>query len=76
LSGSLSIPSFLSENVKDLLLRLLCKAEGHRIGAKDGVQEVLSHPWFEKMDKQSFIKKMVIPPMSFADIGNLSFNEK
>jgi hypothetical protein len=39
------------------------------------VEEILIHPWFGKIDKERFLKKKVIPPISFMNVGDLSFNE-
>lgn len=53
----------------------MCKSESNRLGAKNGVKEILSHPWFGKIDRLAFLKKKVIPPISFQTIEDLSFNE-
>ena len=40
---------FVSEDAKDLILRLLDKNKSTRLGA-NGIDEILNHPWFSNLD--------------------------
>jgi hypothetical protein len=39
------------------------------------VQEIFNHPWFSNIDRDNFLDKNVVPPISFRNIEDLSFNE-
>lgn len=39
----------ISDNAKDLILRLLDKNKRTRLGA-NGIEEILQHPWFKDID--------------------------
>lgn len=45
-----TIPRDLSEPAKDFILKLLCKDPQQRLGAKDGIKEILSHAWFKGLN--------------------------
>jgi hypothetical protein len=55
----------LSNELKDLLRKLLCKEEKYRLGAMFGAREVLAHPWFCKFNREAYLKRQVKPPLSF-----------
>ena len=40
----------------------MIKNREKRIGAQDGVKEVLKHPWFESIDIAKLIDKKLKPP--------------
>ena len=46
-SNKLEIPKDITPECKDLLGLLLNKDATKRIGATDGANEILNHPWFE-----------------------------
>jgi len=49
IQNKLKIPKDLSPNCRDLLKWLLNKDVSKRLGAKNGIDEILNHPWFEGM---------------------------
>ncbi|CAD8100804.1 unnamed protein product [Paramecium sonneborni] len=52
----------LSNEIKDLILRLLCKDQKNRIGHQGGLLEILDHKWFENVDLIKFLYRKVTPP--------------
>ncbi len=44
------IPNDLSTSAQDFLSRLLCKDPEERLGSKNGIQEILAHPWLKEID--------------------------
>lgn len=53
-----------SDEIKDLIIKLLTKAKDKRLGYKDGIDEILAHPWFEGVDVNHILKKRIIPPFT------------
>lgn len=51
----------VSEEVKDLITKLLDKNKMTRLGQKNGVDEVIQHPWFASLDVDSLLKKRLVP---------------
>ena len=51
----------VSEEVKDLITKLLEKNKMQRLGQKGGVDEVIKHPWFASLDIDSLLKKKIVP---------------
>lgn len=64
LNEDLSFPSQieLSDEIKDLLLGLLCKEPNDRLGVMGGVAELLTHPWFKNVNLVKFVEKSYRPP--------------
>ena len=52
----------VSENAKDLINMLLEKDMEKRLGWKDDVNEVISHPWFKDLDVNKILNKEIPPP--------------
>lgn len=52
---------FVSEDAKDLILRLLDKNKSTRLGA-NGIDEILNHPWFANLDIPKLLKREITPP--------------
>ena len=50
---------FLSAEVKDLLTKLLSKNPYSRLGAREGVNEIKSHPWFNSIDWDDLYRKRI-----------------
>jgi len=46
----------VSSSAQDLILRLLDKNKANRLG-KDGVDEILAHPWFSTINKEKLLAK-------------------
>lgn len=55
-------PKFLSEETKDLLVRLLSKNPEQRLGTKNGAEEIKSHPWFKIVNWEYLLKKQYDAP--------------
>ena len=51
-----------SEEVQDVICKLLNKKKSKRLGAIDDYEEVLSHPWFSEFDIDDIIAKKVKAP--------------
>jgi serine/threonine protein kinase len=66
----------MSEDIKDLLSKLLEKDPKNRIGTDGGVDEIMAHPWFAGFDFDGLEKKELdapfIPTLSDnqEDVGN------
>ena len=56
---------FFSDNLKDLLSELLCKAPNTRIGIKSK-KEIKTHPWFKNINWDDLLIKNVHPPLNFS----------
>ena len=58
--GKLHLASFLSNDAKDLLKKLLKRNAVVRLGAgADDYKEVQKHPWFNKIDWDLLLQKKV-----------------
>ena len=51
-----------SDDIVDLIVKLLEKDKTKRLGAKDDFVEILSHPFFYGLDIEKIEKKLVKPP--------------
>lgn len=51
----------VSDEAKDLILRLLDKNKKTRLGS-NGLQEILDHPWFSTIDMEMLLQKKIDPP--------------
>ena len=52
---------YVSPNAQSLINGLLAKDKNKRIGAKKGIQEILSHPFFDELDVEALLKKELEP---------------
>ena len=61
LNDELVFPKFteISENINDLLKKLLIKNPSERLGGKDGFEEIKKHPFFEGINFDDIINKKV-----------------
>ena len=50
-----------SEEVQDIICKLLCKKKNKRLGSIEDVEEVLSHPWFSEFSKQDMLERKIEP---------------
>lgn len=60
-SGKLLLPPYLSEEAKDLIVKLLERNPERRLGA-GGAEEVKQHPWFKSIDWLIAISRGLKPP--------------
>lgn len=57
-----SIPNFVSERARSLLLGLLQKDPSKRLGVHDGLLEVKGHPWCAKIKWDKLLQRKILPP--------------
>ena len=62
LRSELNIPSFVSKNCRDLIVRLLNKVPENRLGYLLGAKEVRNHPWFKGVSWGKVKNRKLIPP--------------
>ncbi|CAD8095310.1 unnamed protein product [Paramecium sonneborni] len=72
LNEQVQFPKKLSPEVKDLIKLLMIKDPNKRLGSKNGVDDILSHPWFQDVDISKYIQKQIDPPY-FPDLTKLQF---
>ena len=53
---------FMSENLKDLISKLLDRKASTRLGSNGDVNEVVSHPFFSDIDFDKLQRKEIKPP--------------
>lgn len=75
MNEELVIPDFLSEESKDLLLKLLHKDPFERLGAIKGISEIKLHKFCEPIDFEALAEKRYIPPF-IPDINEWYFDTK
>jgi len=51
-----------SEEVQDLICKLLAKKKNKRLGCIEDVEEVLSHPWFADLNIDDILERKATPP--------------
>ena len=51
----------VSDKARDLIEKLLVKEPEDRLGSKNGVEEILAHPWFSDIDRTLMMNKKVKP---------------
>lgn len=52
----------MSEELKDLIVRLLDRNPYTRLGSKDDVNEIINHPFFKDIDLDKLISKQLESP--------------
>lgn len=57
-----------SDEVVDLISKLLAKERSTRLGTKGDAKEILSHPFFKSLDIKKLQDKMMVPPFK-PDLG-------
>lgn len=65
----------MSDEVKDLMMRLLCKDPKFRLGSISGIKEILAHPWFKGIKSKDVLDKKMEPPYKPNPI-KFNFDEK
>ncbi|CAD8097544.1 unnamed protein product [Paramecium primaurelia] len=74
LNEQVTFPKKLSPEVKDLIRLLMIKDPSKRLGSKNGVDDILAHPWFQDVDIAKYIQKKVDPPY-IPDLTKLLFKQ-
>lgn len=62
----------VSEDAKDLIIRLLDKEKTTRLGV-NGVDEILKHPWFQTIKIEKLLKRELDPPYKPAATEELAY---
>ena len=62
LNCNLVVPDFVSDQAKDIMLKLLDKNPKTRIGSQGGIEDVMRHPWLRDVDFGKLMEKKVQPP--------------
>ena len=62
LNSNLVVPDFVSDQAKDIILKLLDKNPKTRIGSLGGIEDVMRHPWLRDIDFAKLMEKKVQPP--------------
>jgi serum/glucocorticoid-regulated kinase 2 len=60
--GVLRFPPFLSDNCKSLIVGLLNRDPKKRLGSKDDVEDIKSHPFFSSINFDAMMKKQIESP--------------
>lgn len=61
------LPSDISEEFKDFILRLLCKNPEQRLGAQEGLNEIRKHKWLGDIDFERIHAQKLSAPVDPAD---------
>lgn len=64
----------LSEDLQDLLHGLLAKHPQNRLGIKNGIRDILGHPWFKLIKIGDVLEKLIEPPLKPNVLG-FNFDE-
>jgi len=73
-SGKLKLPSYLTNEAKDLLKKLMRKTPSARLGATSGAREVKAHPFFKGTDWAALLTRSTEAPVvpNLAHDGDVS----
>ena len=52
----------MSDDLKDIINKLLDKNQLTRLGSKSDADEIVNHPWFKDINWDKLIKKELVPP--------------
>ena len=61
---------------RDCIKRLLEKDKTKRLGAKDDVNEILAHPFFDGLSIEALLKKEIVPTYKPEITDDLKFFDK
>lgn len=75
LNRDVYFPGHLSSKCKDFLKSLLRKDPKTRLGAKEGMSEIINHPWMKELNYGEIILKKVKVPIK-PDPYNLNFDQE
>ncbi len=62
LESELTFPTNINHEVVDLMKGLLERNPFKRLGSKNGVDDIKSHPWCQDIDWNAFLQKKITPP--------------
>lgn len=54
----------MSDELKDVITKLLCKDVDARLGSKTDADEIVNHPWFADMDWEGLMSKTLPSPFA------------
>ena len=75
LQGNFKIPSWISNQAADIITKLLTQAPEKRLGCgRNGIKEIMQHPWFRGFDWTKLERRKMNPPIKpqMADENDLS----
>lgn len=52
----------MSDDCKDFISKLLEKDPVNRLGSKEGIEEILRHPWLADINIDQLVSKQIDPP--------------
>lgn len=52
----------MSDECKDFISKLLDKDPANRLGTKEGIEEILRHPWLADISVDQLVSKEIEPP--------------
>lgn len=55
----------MSNECKDFIYKCLKKNPNDRLGSKNGVEDIIGHPWFKGLDRDKFLKKQAHMPKDY-----------
>lgn len=64
LQGALKIPTWISNQAADIISKLLTQAPEKRLGCgRNGIKEIMAHPWFRGFDWTKLERRKMVPPI-------------
>ncbi|QDZ20511.1 cGMP-dependent protein kinase [Chloropicon primus] len=75
LQGNFKIPTWISNQAADIIAKLLTQAPEKRLGCgRNGIKEIMQHPWFRGFDWAKLERRKMTPPIKpqMADEFDLS----
>ena len=66
--NNLMFPEIFSDELKDLLRKMLDKDPKKRIGIGNDKQDLKNHPFFSDINWKQFLNKKIIPPVEMVNI--------
>jgi len=51
----------MSDECKDFIKQCLEKDPHKRLGSKNGMEDIINHPWFADVDRQKLVSKQIVP---------------
>ena len=62
-NAELKLPSYLTKDAKDFIMKLLNRVPSQRLGAGvNGTENIKNHPWFKEIDWKIVINRRLKPP--------------